>query len=247
MDNQQESLQLKILLEGLDINLISIHKTEFKHENEKLEFVKSMSLMTIDEQCLYFNLGRHVIKGIRNNLYSYYMSMDNPCGFERIPINSKKIYLINRDGIVIEKDTRSLISYSIDYKGYKRSNVTYLKNTGTLAKYERTHRLVGLTFIENKNNLPFINHIDGNKLNNHYLNLEWCTAKENSKHAVKNGLKNSKKITGSLNYKAKLTEEQVKEILMSSLTPKQVSEIYKISYSVASKILNKKAWKHVRL
>lgn len=247
MDNQQESLQLKILLEGLDIKTISLHKTELKHEKEKLEFVKSMSVMTIDEQCLHFNLGRHVIKGIRNNLYSYYMSIDNPYGFEQIPINSKKIYLINKDGIVIERDTRSLISYSIDYKGYKRSNVTYLKDTGTLAKYERTHRLVGFTFVENKNNLPFINHIDGNKLNNHYLNLEWCTAKENSEHAVKAGLKNSNNIRGSLNYKAKLTEEQIRDILMSSMKPKQVSEIYKISYSVASKILNRKVWKHVKL
>ncbi len=55
-------------------------------------------------------------------------------------------------------------------------------------KYESIHRLVALAFIPNQENKPFVNHIDGNKHNNIYSNLEWVTAKENSIHAINNGL-----------------------------------------------------------
>lgn len=47
------------------------------------------------------------------------------------------------------------------------------------------HRIVALAFIENKNNLPQVNHIDENKLNNDVMNLEWQTAKENMNYGTR--------------------------------------------------------------
>jgi hypothetical protein len=61
------------------------------------------------------------------------------------------------------------------------------------------HRLIAEAFIENPNNYPFVNHIDGNKKNNNLNNLEWCTQSQNCLHSVKMGtwgalLNNRKKL-----------------------------------------------------
>jgi hypothetical protein len=55
------------------------------------------------------------------------------------------------------------------------------------------HRLVANSFIQNLNDKPEVNHIDGNKLNNRADNLEWATHKENCQHREQFGLSNNKR------------------------------------------------------
>ena len=58
------------------------------------------------------------------------------------------------------------------------------------SKRHRVHRLVAAAFIPNPDNLPEVNHIDGNGGNNSVSNLEWCDRHRNHHHAIENGLRN---------------------------------------------------------
>ncbi len=69
-------------------------------------------------------------------------------------------------------------------KGY---HIVILSKNGIRHSY-KIHRLVAQAFIPNPNHLPQVNHVNGNKDDNHWYNLEWCSCKDNIKHAWENGL-----------------------------------------------------------
>ena len=79
-----------------------------------------------------------------------------------------------------------IMPQTIQRKGYYA--VTFWMNNKAYCR--KVHRLVIEAFKPNPDNLPCINHIDGNKLNNHIDNLEWCTYQQNMQHAVRTGLTN---------------------------------------------------------
>lgn len=97
----------------------------------------------------------------------------------------KNTFDVSIDGIIHSKVTGKRMSYQIDKDGYLRFRFWVKRKAYKIA----VHRLVALLYIENPNNYPVINHIDGNKQNNHKENLEWCTVKYNTNHAEKLGLR----------------------------------------------------------
>jgi hypothetical protein len=106
---------------------------------------------------------------------------------------------------------------------------------------KRSNRVIALTFIPNPENKPYVNHINGIKNDDRVVNLEWCTAKENSIHAVKKGLlKNSSGIGEDHNY-FKLTLDDVTEIRSlkkKGFTNKEIGIKFSISKDYVSKITN---------
>ena len=117
-------------------------------------------------------------------------------------------------------------------------------------KYQtlRIHRLVAMAFIPNLDNLPEVNHKDGNKLNNCVTNLEWVTGLQNIKHAWKTGL--IKGLKGEKNGRSKLTNEEVKEI-RNKYTGKRgeianLAKEYGVSWSLIKLIVTNKKWVHIK-
>lgn len=89
-------------------------------------------------------------------------------------------YLITEDGQVINSETGKTCKQRVTVYGY----LTVCLGKGTY----RTHRLVAETYLPNPENKREVNHIDCNKQNNHVLNLEWVSSKENKAHAWQHGL-----------------------------------------------------------
>lgn len=147
------------------------------------------------------------------------------------------------------KSTKKILKGEITGYGYYRVSMCL----GSRKSYykEFIHKLVAMYFINNK--LLYqnqVNHIDGDKSNNSYSNLEWCNQSENNIHAVRYGLSSS----GEDRKNATLTNEIVKQIcsyLETGMTYDEiinelniVDDIKNFKYKL-QKIKTRKNWKMI--
>lgn len=137
-----------------------------------------------------------------------------------------------KDGIKSER----ILKPCVAGKGYL--SACLCKNGVSTHKY--IHRMVAECFVPNPYKLPVVNHIDGNKLNNFFENLEWVTYSDNNKHAYNSGLKDK----GEKYYNAKLTEQQVHEIrrLGKYDTFQMIADKYGVSRATIRDVLLGKTW-----
>lgn len=103
----------------------------------------------------------------------------------------ENLYQINQFGeIRTLKNSPKLKKYDLLKPQISKTNgyVYQMLNKNGTKKLFRVHRLVASAFLPNPNNLPQVNHKDGNKQNNRADNLEWCEQSYNMKHAYKTKL-----------------------------------------------------------
>ena len=154
-------------------------------------------------------------------------------------------YYLNEKGEIYSNYSGELrkLATTINNKGYECITI-YIDQKKTTKKL---HRLLLETFKPTEDKSLQTNHIDGVKTNNHIDNLEWVTASRNLEHSYELNLREPRK--GEKNCGAKLTEIQVKELkglyLTGKYKQKELAEIFLISDSQVSRIVNNNQWKHL--
>lgn len=134
-----------------------------------------------------------------------------------------------------------LLKHAVDGPGYYNTTLRMKPKYRSV----RIHQLVGEHFVDNPDNKPQLNHKDGNKLNNHYLNLEWCTIAENIEHAVRTGLLDVK---GEKHHHAKLRDADIPlifEMRNKEITMKDIGNHFGVCRRTIGDVLNRRLWCHV--
>lgn len=90
---------------------------------------------------------------------------------------------VSKSGKVYRRRLNGLILQDYQSDGYHMIDIQKYN----IRESFLVHRLVAKAFVDNPDNKPAVNHIDRNKDNNSYNNLEWVTNQENSQHAKLTG------------------------------------------------------------
>jgi predicted XRE-type DNA-binding protein len=158
-------------------------------------------------------------------------------------------YFVTADGYVWSRSYRGhgelqMLKWGVNHKGYR---IVSLSNDLGEQKTITIHRLVAQAFIPNPENLPEVNHRNGNKTHNYYLNLEWITHLKNMQHAERMGL--IKHASGERINTCVVTGEMVLKIReiysRGELTQKEVGNIFGVGQMLVSNIVRRNTWKHI--
>lgn len=102
------------------------------------------------------------------------------------------LYKISENGDIWSEYSKKIRKTTTGTTEYHRVTL----NKDGESKHFNIHRLVAMSFVKNPYNKKYVNHIDENKNNNHYSNLEWCTQKENVNWGTRNKrIKETRKVS----------------------------------------------------
>lgn len=148
-------------------------------------------------------------------------------------------YIFYSDGRIFKKKTGKFLKCGCNGDGYPMAYVN--------GKQYKVHRLIANAFLPIIPGKNCINHKNGIKADNRVDNLEWCTQKENVRHAFKNGFMVRHK--GSKNHQSKLKEDEVIEIKkllkQGSKTLKSIGQQFKVTEQAIFMIKKGRNWGHI--
>lgn len=171
-------------------------------------------------------------------------------------IGWEDFYKVSSFGRIFSKRKNSYIKLNINKGGY----YFFMAKNGLVVKNLVVHRQVALSFLTEPDKelsekcltehhgKVLVNHIDTDKLNNHYLNLEWCDGKQNMQHAHDNGCFNT--LSGVNNPLSLIKDQALIDTIRSEhvkysreFSVKKLAEKYKLNERTVSNIVYNKSYK----
>lgn len=150
-------------------------------------------------------------------------------------------------GHILEKETGRVIYPFKNSNGYLSCT---LLGSDNIRKPFRHHRVMAETFVPHLNEEQnLVNHLNGIKTTNYPWNLEWCTAQENTNHAIRTGLFMPKKVVVLDDEKART----ICELLVEGKSYREIldhigmdsSDYNSANYDLIGNIKRGITWKHV--
>ena len=156
-------------------------------------------------------------------------------------------YEVSNKGNVRNSNTGKILQPGVSNCGYLRVGIYYVKDNRQYYIHGSVHRLVAIAFIPNPDNLPQVNHKDGNKTHNWVENLEWSSSSDNDYHAYATGLK--KKIYGENSHLHKYSRDAIEKAceLMESgkYVLREISEMTAVPVPMLCRVRLRKSWCNV--
>jgi len=150
----------------------------------------------------------------------------------------EEFYSVSSRGSVYSKRRSKNLKLCKNKGGYR--HVILVK--GKVKTTTLVHRLVALAFIENPDNKPCVNHVDGNKTNNRVENLEWVTHSENTQHMFDTGLYRH---TEEHKQKMRKFSEEEEDVMLldlknSGLSMRKIAKKYNTSHAMIQAMIKRR-------
>jgi hypothetical protein len=157
-------------------------------------------------------------------------------------VDYEGLYQVSNEGRIRRNKNGHILNHRFMDTGYDRCVLYKKGNPKTLM----VHRIVALSFIDNKDNKPIINHKDSNPKNNNVENLEWVTAKENTWHSINKG---RQCLWGEKHPSALIKEKDARLMIKLcseyAIKRKAVAIIFGVKRHIVDMLMTNRSWKHI--
>lgn len=165
-----------------------------QHKIDYCNKIMGMNDLYDNESLLLFNKHKRELNDEESlRLAEYVWDLENPV-FRKVTCDYVDVDVeVNQTGTIV-RDPETKKEYHVYYPDKKINDISYPSiwirggDRNRKSFSQSVHRLVAKAFVNNPDNLPEINHINGVKSCNWYKNLEWVTHSENIQHAFRTGL-----------------------------------------------------------